>query len=61
MNARQALLDALAAERYGANQWWTRRGPEKRHDATSDDEISTARRRREMDADFRDMERRKAQ
>lgn len=61
MNARQALLDALAAERYGANQWWTRRRPEERHEITSDDEITTARRRREMDADFRDMERRKAQ
>ena len=61
MSDRQALLDALTVERYGANQWWTRRGPERRHEVTSDDEISTARRRREMDADFRDVERRKAQ
>ena len=36
---RDDLVAALVAERYGANQWWTRRPPER---PTDDDELTTA-------------------
>lgn len=44
---RDALLEALLVERYGRNQWWrTDKTPEP------DDDLTCARRRREMAADF---------
>lgn len=45
---RDALLDSLLIERYGRNQWWTTPHTE----AQVDDELTCARRRRELAADF---------
>jgi hypothetical protein len=45
---RAALLDALLVERYGRNHWWAT--PETT--AQTDDDLTCARRRRELAADF---------
>lgn len=44
---RQAVVDQLTAERYGASVWWSRPVP-----VEPDTDTSTARRRRQMAADY---------
>jgi len=46
-----SAYDDLLEERYGRSLWWVTPEPPE------DSEITTARRRREMDADFRASER----
>lgn len=52
---RDALLESLLVERYARNQWWATAREEP-----TDDEVTCARRRREMAADFEGSTRRKA-
>lgn len=49
---RDELVEALLVERYD-NRWWVTPDPE----LAPDDDLTTARRRREMAADFEALER----
>ena len=43
---RDELVAALTVERYAANQWWTRKPTP--HTPDPDDDLTTARRRRQL-------------
>lgn len=60
MTPKEALLESLLVERYARNAWWTHT-PTTSHeplpaltvDAATDNDITTARRRRELDVAMR--------
>lgn len=49
------LEDALIDERYGNNTWWTHKTPPPA--AETDNDLATARRRRELDAEMHEKRR----
>lgn len=50
MSARDEVVDALIAERYGPSLWWKTPAKEQQDDEPNpDDDVTTARRRRQLD------------